>query len=53
MGEKNEIPYEKDVFEKDENAPDCYELSALFFVYKFLFGDEYCEMCNISKNIKK
>ena len=53
MGEKNEIPYEKDVFEKDENAPDCYELSALFFVYKFLFGDEYGEMRDISEDIKK
>lgn len=31
---------ESDVFEKDDNAPDCYELSALFFVYKFLFRDE-------------
>lgn len=31
---------EKDIFETDENAPDCYELVALFFVYKFLFRDE-------------
>ena len=53
MKENPEILYDGDVFEKDENAPDCYELSALFFVYKFLFGDEYCEMCDISKNIKK
>lgn len=53
MKEKDNITYEKDVFEEDENAPDCYELSALFFVYKFLFGDDYDGLCNISENIKK
>ena len=31
------IPDESNIFEEDDNAPDCYELSALFFVYKFLF----------------
>ena len=31
------IPHESNIFDKDKNAPDCYELSALFFVYKFLF----------------
>ena len=31
------IPHESDIFDEDKNAPDCYELSALFFVYKFLF----------------
>ena len=31
---KKEILSEDDVH---KNAPDCYELSALFFVYKFLF----------------
>lgn len=31
------IPHEGNIFDKDKNAPDCYELSALFFVYKFLF----------------
>ena len=31
------IPDESNIFDEDKNAPDCYELSALFFVYKFLF----------------
>ena len=31
------ITDESNIFEDDDNAPDCYELSALFFVYKFLF----------------
>ncbi len=31
------ISDESNIFEENENAPDCYELSALFFVYKFLF----------------
>lgn len=31
------IPHERNIFDDDKNAPDCYELSALFFVYKFLF----------------
>ena len=31
------IPDESNIFEEYDNATDCYELSALFFVYKFLF----------------
>lgn len=31
------ISDESNIFDEDKNAPGCYELSALFFVYKFLF----------------
>ena len=53
MKEKNDISDMWDIFETDENAPDCFELSALFFVYIFLFGDEQNGVCDISENIKK
>ena len=37
ISDEHIIPHESDIFDEDKNAPDCYELSALFFVYKFLF----------------
>ncbi len=38
---KNIVFYEHDVFETADNAPDCYELLALFSVYRFLFWDDF------------
>lgn len=32
--------FEHDIFEIADNAPDCYELLALFSVYRFLFSDD-------------
>ena len=37
----------------DITKDDCYELAALFFVYKFLFMGECDGMCNIFENFKK
>ena len=56
MEEKNiieDISKESDIFETDDNAPDCYELAAHIFVYKFLFMGECDGMCNIFENFKK
>ena len=56
MEEKNiieDISNESDIFETDVNAPDCCELAALFFVYKFLFMGEYDGMCNVFEDFKK